>query len=111
MGLGLLFDRFGFREKMDKVVEGLAFPPVELPRMDLVLSRNLRDRLLFLKHLQHHLSFERRGMMFLFWHDVSSVTLEALKTCLVFGDHYRKGRIQIRSSTLYYTSDEPRFAS
>ena len=88
VGLGLLFDRLGFREKMDKVVEGLAFPPVELTRMDLVFSRNLRDRLLFLKHLQHHLSFERRGMMFLFWHDVSSVTLEALKTCLVFGDHY-----------------------
>ncbi len=56
--------------------------------MDLVLSRNLRDRFLFLQHLEHHLGFERRGMMFLLWHDVSSVTLEALQTCLVFGDHY-----------------------
>ena len=65
---------------------------MQLTGMNLVLGRNLGDRFLFFQHLEHHLGFECRGMMFLFRHDVSSITLEALQTCLVFGDHYRPFR-------------------
>ena len=87
LGIEAALDRVG--KEMGEVVQRLTLPPVQLPGMDLVRGGDLGDRLLFFQHFEHHLGFERRGMMFLLWHDVSSVTLEALQTCLVFGDHYR----------------------
>ena len=89
VGLGLLFARLRFGEEMGEVVQRLTLPPVQLPGMNLVLGGDLGDRLLFFQHFEHHVGFERRGMMVLLWHNVSRVTLEALQTCLVFGDHYK----------------------
>ncbi len=53
-----------------------------------MFGRDLGDGFFLFKHLQHDLRFEGRGIPLLPWHDRSSVTLEALQTCLVFRDHY-----------------------
>ncbi len=44
--------------------------------MDIVLRGNLSHRFFFFEHLQGHLRLECRRMMFLLWHDQSSVTLQ-----------------------------------
>ncbi len=90
MGLGLLFQRLRFGEKLGKVVECLTLPSMQLTRMNLMRSGNLGDRSFLFEHLQHDLRFERRGMTCLLRHNVSSVTLQALQICLVSGDHYTR---------------------
>ncbi len=88
VGLGLVLAGVGFGKQVNEVVDGLPFPAMQLTGMNLMFGRDLGDRFLLFEHLDHHLGFERGGMMFLFRHDVSSVTFGALQTCLVFGDHY-----------------------
>ncbi len=58
------------------------------PRMNALLGSNLRDGFFFFEEFSGHLSLERRGVVFLFGHNVSSVTLEGLPDCPNFWVHY-----------------------
>ena len=60
------------------------------PRMNALLGSNLRDGFFFFEEFSGHLSLERRGVVFLFGHNVSSVTLEGLPDCPNFWVHYIK---------------------
>jgi len=88
MSLSLLVERLRFRKKLREIVQGLAFPPMQLPGMNTIFGRDLRDRFFFLEHFEHHLALEGRGMPCLFRHRMSRVTLKGLANGLVFGDHY-----------------------
>lgn len=87
--VSLLLQGLGFRKEMRKIVQPLALPTVQLARMNLMFSGDLRDRFFFFEHFQNRLRFECSGMLgLLLRRDVSSVSLEAPQICLAFRDHY-----------------------
>jgi len=90
VGLGLLLERWGLGKQLRKVLERLALPAMPWTGMNAVFGSNLTDGFFFLEHFEHHLAFEGGRMPFLFRHEMSSVTLDGLQNCLVFGDHYKE---------------------